>query len=253
MTPYYQDAAVTLYHGDCREILPQLRCPNTTYCLEACDGRCEPMVIVTDPQYGINHPTDYHTRGRDALAACSDYPRVHGDDAPFDPLWLLDLNLPTILWGANHYASRLPDSGGWLVWDKERPDLLDQATCELAWTNFVKGVRRFRWLWNGMMKARPETLVHPTQKPLALMTWCLTLPWTPDGIVVDPYMGSGPTIEAAKLLGRRAIGIEIEEKYCYIAAKRLEQETLKFDELVIESRHEMERRQIPLLDEGQEG
>ena len=185
-------------------------------------------VLAADPQYGIAHPTDYHSRGRSKLATCSDYVSVHGDDEPFDPSHLLALDLPTVLWGGNHYASRLPDSAGWLVWDKERPDMLDQATCELAWSNFVKGVRRFRYLWNGMIRAGDETLVHPTQKPIALWKWVLTLPWTPAGAVLDPYMGAGSTLIAAKDLNRRAIGIEIEEKYCEIAAKRLSQEVLQF-------------------------
>jgi site-specific DNA-methyltransferase (adenine-specific) len=223
---FHEEPGITLYCGDCREVLPLLRCPNTSYCIEACDGRCQPTLLVTDPPYGIGHPTDFHARGRDALAACRDYPPVVGDAEPFDPAWLLALNLPTVLWGANHYASRLPDASGWLVWDKERPDDLDQATCELAWTNYVKGVRRFRWLWNGMMRAGKDELGHPTQKPLALMKWCLGLRWTPEGTVLDPYMGSGTTIEAAKLMGRRAIGIEIEPKYCEIAVKRLRQEVL---------------------------
>ena len=134
MKPYYQTPLGKLYHCDCLEILPQL----------------EPVdLILADPQYGINHPTDYKDRGRDKLAECRNYMPVHGDNKPFDPADILKLNKPTILWGANHYSSRLPDSSGWLVWDKLRPDGLDQATCELAWTNFVKGVRRFKFLWNG--------------------------------------------------------------------------------------------------------
>jgi len=136
------------------------------------------------------------------------------------------LGLPTVLWGANHYASRLPDASGWLVWDKERPDDLDQATCELAWTNFVKGVRRFRFMWHGMLRLTDEPLEHPTQKPVELIKWILGLRWTPDGVILDPYMGGGSTLRAAKDLGRQAIGIEIEEKYCEIAARRLAQEVL---------------------------
>ena len=69
--------------------------------------------------------------------------------------------------------------------------------------------------------------MHPTQKPAALMGWCLSLKWTPPGLVIDPYMGCGPTLRAAKDLGRRAIGIEIEERYCEIAVKRCAQEVME--------------------------
>ena len=210
--PYYLDekAGIAIILGDCRDILPTL-------------GPVD--LVLTDPPYGIGHPTDYAARGRANLAACRDYPPVYGDDETFNPRFLLDLDIPLILWGANHYANELKPSSGWLVWDKERPDDLDQSTCELAWTNCVKGVRRFRWLWNGCMRASRERLEHPTQKPEALMRWCLSL--VPDmQTILDPFMGSGTTLRAAKDLGRRAIGIEIEEKYCEIAVKRLAQEVL---------------------------
>ena len=207
--PYYDHAGITIYHGDCREILPEL----------------EPVdCVITDPPYGIAHPTDYKARGRDRLAPCSNYPPVYDDDKPFDPsLWL---DKPCCLWGANYFADKLPPTSGWLVWDKKRPDNLDQSTCELAWTNFIKGVRRFEWLWNGMIRADSDKLQHPTQKPVALFKWILCLKWTPRGTILDPYCGSGTTLRAAKDLGRKAIGIEIEEKYCEIAAKRLSQEVL---------------------------
>lgn len=211
MKPYYDDGrGIVIYHGDCREILPHL--PKVD-------------LVLTDPPYGIDHPCDFHSRGRGALALCRDYPKVNGDNKPFDPApWLA---MPCILWGGNHYASRLPDSGGWLVWDKERPDDLDQATCELAWSNVVKGVRRLRYLWNGMIRKGDDELYHPTQKPVELMAWCLQLRWTADlETILDPFMGSGTTLRAAKDLGRKAIGIEIEERYCEIAARRLAQEVL---------------------------
>ena len=210
MKPYYDYAGITIYHGDCREILPEIKAD----------------VVVTDPPYGIGHKCNFHERGRGSLAACRDYPDVFGDDKPYEPELVISLGLPTVLWGANHYSDKLPPTSGWLVWDKERPADLDQATAELAWTNYVKGVRVFRHLWNGMMRASRDTLVHPTQKPEALMRWVLTLKWTPEGTVLDPFMGSGTTLRAAKDLGRKAIGIEIEERYCEIAAKRLAQEVL---------------------------
>lgn len=212
MTPYYQDEWATIYHGDSVGMLPELK-----------DNDIK--LVLSDPPYGINHPTDYRRRGRSGLAQCSDYAPVAGDDKPFDPTpWL---EWPAILWGANYFAHRLPPASGWMVWDKERPANLDQSTAELAWTSMVKGVRVFRHLWHGMMRAseRKENY-HPTQKPSALMAWCLGHRWVPEGLVLDPYMGAGPVLVAAKAAGRKAIGIEIEEKYCEIAANRLRQGVL---------------------------
>lgn len=214
MTPYYEHAGITIFHGDCREILPTL----------------DFEVMLTDPPYGISHPTDYARRGRGKLAQCSDFIPVFDDDKPFTPEHLIT-PAATILWGGNYFADRLKPVSGWLVWNKERPHELDQATCELAWTNCVKGARVFSHLWNGMMRASENDapLIHPTQKPVALMKWCLSLRWIPLGTVCDPYMGAGATLVAAKDLGRSAIGIEIEERYCEIAAKRLSQEVLPLE------------------------
>jgi len=214
MRPYYDEDGCTIYHGDCREVLSEL----------------DYDVLLADPPYGIRHPTNYAERGRSNLAACADYAPVFEDDKPFEPRFLLGgYARDVILWGANYYVNKLPAVSGWLVWDKERPEELDQATAELAWTNCVKGVRVFRHLWNGMMRASEnEPLVHPTQKPVALMKWVLQLKWVREGTVCDPFMGSGTTLRAAKDLGRRAIGIEIEEQYCEIAAKRLAQKVFEF-------------------------
>ena len=137
--------------------------------------------------------------------------------------------MPTVLWGANWYADKLPPSGGWLVWDKERPDTLDQATCELAWTNCVKGVRRFRHLWNGMIRASEHNEnYHPMQQPVALFVWVLTLRWIPGGVVFDPYMGAGPCGVAAARTGRQFIGIELHRPYFETAIKRITTELTRF-------------------------
>jgi site-specific DNA-methyltransferase (adenine-specific)/modification methylase len=196
-------------HGDCLEVLRSME-----------SGSVD--AVVTDPPYGIGHKCNFHARGRSVLAKCNDYPDVVGDDKPYDPTPILDLDVPTVLWGANHFADKLPASGGWLVWDKERPDTLDQSTCELAWTNCVKGVRRFRHLWNGMMRASEHgQSYHPTQKPVALMRWILELPWIPEGTIFDPYCGAGATGVACVQTGRNFIGIEIDEKYAAIARRRI--------------------------------
>ncbi len=212
MKPYYEQDGITIYHGDCREILPTL--PKVD-------------LVLTDPPYGINHPTNYASRGRGKLAPCKDYLPVFNDERPFDPRWLFNFGDARILWGANYFSHLLSPQSGWLVWDKERPDDLDQATCELAWSDCVKGVRRIRFLWNGMIRSGEDDLVHPTQKPIAVMKWCMSLRWTRQyQTIIDPFMGSGTTLVAAKQLGRRAIGIEIEERYCEIAVNRLRQGVL---------------------------
>ena len=199
----------TLYLGDCLGILPTL---------EKVDA------VITDPPYGIAHPCNFSERGRGNLAACNDYSDVHDDNKQFNPEPLLALQVPICLWGGNYFADKLPASSGWLVWDKERPDDLDQATCELAWTNYVKGVRRFRHLWNGMMKASEKgESYHPTQKPAALLQWVLSLRWTPAGTILDPFMGSGTTGVACMNLGRKFIGVEIHEPYFDIACERIAQ------------------------------
>lgn len=220
MKPYYEQDGITIYHGDCREIIPSLVGIGS---------------IVTDPPYGIDWNPDNRRftsapsewwRETDRTATSS-LPRVVGDTARFDPSHLLQF--PCVLWGANHYASRLPDSGGWLVWDKrkgleELGDKWPMSEAELAWTNLQGRVSVFRMRWSGMIRPVEEKpRSHPNQKPVALMRWCIE---RTDGIVCDPYLGSGTTLRAAKDLGRFAIGIEIEERYCEIAARRLDQTVL---------------------------
>lgn len=201
MKPYYEHAGITIYHGDCRQILPEL---------SGID------LIVTDPPYGVNM-----LRGDSRIRE-----RVVGDAQPFDPSHLLKYSC--VLFGANAYASRLPDSTGWLIWDKYGPEYVPNSQCELAWTNVLRTVRIHREQFSGFMRDR-DGVWHPTQKPVGLFRWILQLKGMPEGQVTDPYMGSGPVLVAAKNAGRDAIGIEMEEKYCEIAAKRLCQEVLNFD------------------------
>src|SRR5262249_44460370 len=115
----------------------------------------------------------------------------------------------------------------WLVWDKDN-GASDFADCELAWTNLRKAVRQFTYRWNGMLQepGYPKELrQHPTQKPEALMRWCLAHAM-PVESVLDPFMGSGTVLRAGKDAGLSATGVEREERYCEIAAKRLAQEVL---------------------------
>ncbi len=135
--------------------------------------------------------------------------------------------LNTLFFGGGNYFE-LPPARCILVWDKDN-GLNQFSDCELAWTNFDKPVRKLRWLWNGMLQENmrnKEVREHPTQKPIEVMKWAIQQ--APDNCIaiLDPFMGSGTTLRAAKDLGRKAIGIEIEEKYCEIAVKRLAQGVL---------------------------
>ena len=210
--PYYQEEGITIYHGDCREILPQL-------------GPVD--LVLTDPPYGLKENA-HRVASRGKLANTIYYGDFDWDAKPADQD---EINIAiasgnhSIIWGGNFF--HLPPSRGWLVWDKINSG--NFADCELAWTNLKMSVRLFRHMWNGMLRdsERNTQRVHPTQKPIALMKWCIGFASTAK-TVLDPFMGSGTTLRAAKDIGRQAIGIEIQEKYCEIAVRRLAQEILKF-------------------------
>jgi DNA modification methylase len=208
--PYYDCDGITIYNADCRQVLPFL--PKFD-------------LLLTDPPYGIGEARN-DNESRSCLARSKNYGKADWDDAP-PARWFIESAKETanlqILWGGNYYG--LEPSSCWLVWDKDN-GVNDFADCELAWTNLQKAVRKFKWKWQGMLQEKmgdkKENRVHPTQKPLALMRWCLSL--VPDSqTVLDPFMGSGTTLVAAKMEGRSAVGIEINESYCESAAKRLQQ------------------------------
>jgi DNA modification methylase len=207
-----------LYLGDCREILPLL-----------------PKVdaVVTDPPYGINFKWKGARRGGRkagldwARRSCDrqpDWQDIHGDDEPFNPEPFLTYR-SVILWGGNNYEG-LPPSRCWLVWDKRRDTTPDNhGDAELAWSNIDGVIRVHRQVWRGVVREGEENVAlqakdHPTQKPVALMRWCLQQ--IPDArSVLDPFMGSGSTGVACARMGRRFIGVEIDLKYFDIACKRI--------------------------------
>lgn len=209
MKPYYQDSAVTIYHGDCREIVPTL-------------GRFD--LLLTDPPYGIGYEA---SRYQNSVFSGV----IHGDDTAFDPTFMLHLAGDAIIWGGNNFAHLLP-RGGWLVWDKrcsERADKILGSPFELAWCSKATRYKIARILHGGAVNADGTgRRQHPTQKPLELMTWCITLTGDSAQTILDPFAGSGTTGRAAKDLGRKAVLIEREERYCEIAAKRMSQEVLAF-------------------------
>lgn len=221
MKPYYDDGQSVIHLGDCRELLPEIIAQYADFKSNA--------LVLTDPPYGINYEPTRRGNGSKMWGA----ERVRGDRTPFDPGHLF--NFPSlVLFGANHYAHLLPPSGGWLVWDKTPNGVREgffYSHAELAWTNLSSLVSKYSLEWQGNLR-NGEGFFHPTQKPVALMRWVIEKFAKASTIVVDPYMGSGTTLVAAKQLGRAGVGIEIEERYCEIAAKRLSQEILPMNEAV---------------------
>jgi len=200
--------------GDCREVV-----------------LTKDAAIVSDPPYGMNWNTD-STRfsggqrvGRNE--GRNDWGAIANDAEPFDPsLWLSFDEV--IVWGANHYAARLP-VGTTLVWLKRYGDQYGMflSDAEVGWQKGGCGVyclhapdsigRRQKEFTGSPFGGKTA---HPTQKPVALMTWCIER--VKADLIVDPYMGSGTTLVAAAKMGRRSIGIEIDPKHFETACRRVE-------------------------------
>lgn len=221
--------AATLYLGDCREIMPSL-------------GKVD--AVASDPPYGQQHKTNVFRAGRTRAYRMSatanpgqglatEWPaEIIGDDKPFDPAHLLTAAPRVLLWGAHRFHDRLP-TGTWLLWDKvPNGKVRDQGDGEAAWLNDSppRPLRIYRLLWDGVCvgsAAREEVTagskrVHPTQKPVALMTWCIEqMLLKPQSTVLDPYMGSGSTGVAALRAGHRFIGVEKEPLYFETACRRV--------------------------------
>lgn len=203
MRPYYEDGAVTIYHGDCREVLPSL-------------GRFD--LLLTDPPYGIGeHGGACRTRGRPGYSkhANMGWDRSRPDNQTIS-LALRSAD-KAIIWGGNYFADMLPPSMGWLYWRKLMGG--DFADGELAWTSLNRALREFTRCPKGMDK------MHPCEKPVSLFAWCIDFARDVTSIV-DPFAGSGTVGRAAKNMSIPATLIEQKERYCEIAARRCSQEVL---------------------------
>ena len=228
MKPYYEEKGIQIYLGDCREILPSL--PKVD-------------LVLTDPPYGV-------IGGSKAIGG-SGFVKVNEYDLSWDmaPVshkelqMMMDISKNQIIFGINYFWDFFKPTNSLIVWDKKCQNGWNDTFSdgEIAWTSLGGKLKIYRQLWVGALR-KGDTIKreHPTQKPAELMRWCilqveesaidsscschLYSPCT----ILDPFMGSGTTLRAAKDLGRQAIGIEICEAYCEIAAKRLQQEVFAF-------------------------
>ena len=193
----------TLYQGDCMNILPSL-------------GKVD--AVITDPPYGINAARTRNS-AKDGWVdyGCDGWDLERPAKEVFDAM--LQASDVQVIWGGNYFADYLPVSQQWLSWDKGQ-DGFSLADFELAWSSQDKACRRINYPRSLALKDGKQ---HPTQKPLAVMRWCIEQVKPECQTILDPFMGSGTTGVAAIQLGRKFIGIEREPKYFDIACQRIEQ------------------------------
>jgi DNA modification methylase len=202
LVPFYQDECCTIYNADCRKVLPWL-------------DRFD--LLLTDPPYGMNAMNGSRYRKRYGITSETNWDSDRPKPSTFDEM--LNSADNAIIWGMNYFCDLLPPHKRSLVWHKPHiAHLPGRSDAELAFTSLEGGV-------DMVSMTVDSDKVHPTQKPLSLMRWCLTL--CPEAkTVLDPFMGSGTTLLAAKLEGRKAVGIEVNKKYCEAAVNRLKQKVL---------------------------
>lgn len=211
MTPYYEHGGVTIYHGDCLGVLEHLA-PHY--------GERLFDLLLTDPPYGIGfaaQPTKWQRRAKQQ-------PEGWDDSTAGERVAMArSMARRQIIWGGNYYD--LPPSRCWLSWYK--PDAPpSMGDVEYAWTNLNQNSRQIS---HSISATNRERVGHPTQKPEPVIMWALTQAPQNVRTVLDPFMGSGTTLVVAKRLGKSCVGIEREERYCEIAARRLQQEALPLE------------------------
>jgi DNA modification methylase len=197
----------TLYLGDAREILPTLE-------------RSVGWALCTDPPYGINYGNSggfNPSHGWGPWRAQVEWDVSRPDRAIFD--MMIACTEEQIIWGGNYFTDYLPPRMRWLIWDKGQRNF-SLADCEMAWCSQQKAARVMTYARGSAVRDGKE---HPTQKPVAVMEWCLG--FVPNArTILDPFMGSGTTGVACARLGRAFIGCEIEPRYFDIALRRIEAE-----------------------------
>ena len=229
MKPYYEHAGITIYHGDCLEILPKL----------------SGDLVVTDPPYGI---ADTPITSVDTIDGRRGPRGGHVNtwhessdwDRELDPSWIgaaLSVG-PVALFGHWRKRRKFEDAAGIepraeIIWAKDMhcgppcPAAMQDERIWIFSRGSFKPCKFETTVWSVGVIPTWKFKHHKNEKPEALMVRLLS--WMPEGVVIDPFMGSGTTLVAAKRLGRQAVGIEIKESYCEIAIKRLQQEALPLE------------------------
>ena len=204
-----------IYNMDCLEAMKEI--PDNYF-----------ELAIVDPPYGIGENGDRNkTRGN--WAKPKDYKSFAGGDIEspsveyFNELRRVSKN--QIIWGANHFISKIPfDSPSWVVWNKENGNN-DFADCELAYTSFNTAVRKFSFRWSGMLQGdmkNKENRIHPTQKPVALYKWLLNNYAKEGDKILDTHLGSGSSIIACHDLGFEYMAFELDKDYYEKAVERIE-------------------------------
>ena len=187
-------------------------------------------LAIVDPPYGIGEDGSKN-HSRSMLAVSKDYKSFHGKDLEAPPKEyfqeLKRVSKNQIIWGANHFISKIPfDSSCWIVWDKDNGNN-DFADCELAYTSFKTAVRKFRYRWHGMLQENmmnKEIRIHPTQKPVALYKWLLKNYAKEGDKILDTHVGSASSLIACYQMNFDYIGFEIDKEYFEKAQKRIADE-----------------------------
>jgi DNA modification methylase len=179
-------------------------CTDAEVVRKVMDGKAADLGMH-DPPYGIDAPNMTLGLGK------KEFKREDFDRERVDISHLIGASKLCAIWGGNYYTDVLPVSNDWLCWDKKNPNM-GYSEFELAWSNFGKNTRIINHHWSG------EEKVHPTQKPLPVIEWCLGL--VEGDVVVDFYLGSGTTLIACERLGRECHGVEISPAYVSVALQR---------------------------------
>ena len=205
---------ITLFEGDCMEGMKEI--PDKAFDL-----------AIVDPPYGIGEDgASNHSRGHKNIPATKYTPKTWDKEPPPAAYFseLLRVSVNQIIFGGNFFLDHLPSTPCMIVWDKLNSG--DFADCELAWTSFKTAVRKFSFMWNGMLQQdmkNKERRIHPTQKPVRLYQWLLKKYAKPGDKILDTHLGSGSSAIACHDMGHKMTGYEFDHDYFEAAVKRLAQ------------------------------